>query len=117
MIRRPPRSTQSRSSAASDVYKRQGSDFAGDAVNTEAMRQIGRELEGKQRIVQLQMLANVLAQRRISSQFEQTAMVFRQLELTRGAQHALAFHATQLAHLDQEGLAVFSGRQLCAHQG
>ena len=27
MIRRPPRSTQSRSSAASDVYKRQG--FAG----------------------------------------------------------------------------------------
>src|SRR5450756_3003934 len=26
MIRRPPRSTQSRSSAASDVYKRQGQD-------------------------------------------------------------------------------------------
>ena len=26
MIRRPPRSTQSRSSAASDVYKRQGGD-------------------------------------------------------------------------------------------
>src|SRR5450756_2244157 len=28
MIRRPPRSTQSRSSAASDVYKRQGQDLA-----------------------------------------------------------------------------------------
>src|SRR5450756_3174508 len=28
MIRRPPRSTQSRSSAASDVYKRQGSNCA-----------------------------------------------------------------------------------------
>ena len=28
MIRRPPRSTQSRSSAASDVYKRQGHDVA-----------------------------------------------------------------------------------------
>mgnify|MGYP007112058687 CR=1 FL=1 len=28
MIRRPPRSTQSRSSAASDVYKRQGGDGA-----------------------------------------------------------------------------------------
>ena len=27
MIRRPPRSTQSRSSAASDVYKRQGDDW------------------------------------------------------------------------------------------
>ena len=29
MIRRPPRSTQSRSSAASDVYKRQGEDVKG----------------------------------------------------------------------------------------
>src|SRR5450756_2760278 len=29
MIRRPPRSTQSRSSAASDVYKRQGPNGAG----------------------------------------------------------------------------------------
>ena len=31
MIRRPPRSTQSRSSAASDVYKRQGW-YANDSV-------------------------------------------------------------------------------------
>src|SRR5450756_3245574 len=30
MIRRPPRSTQSRSSAASDVYKRQSPTFAAD---------------------------------------------------------------------------------------
>ena len=30
MIRRPPRSTQSRSSAASDVYKRQGEHGDGD---------------------------------------------------------------------------------------
>ena len=30
MIRRPPRSTQSRSSAASDVYKRQG--YSGDGI-------------------------------------------------------------------------------------
>ena len=32
MIRRPPRSTQSRSSAASDVYKRQGHVTVGDLV-------------------------------------------------------------------------------------
>ena len=32
MIRRPPRSTQSRSSAASDVYKRQESEVAGPGV-------------------------------------------------------------------------------------
>ena len=32
MIRRPPRSTQSRSSAASDVYKRQGHIHLADAL-------------------------------------------------------------------------------------
>ena len=35
MIRRPPRSTQSRSSAASDVYKRQDQDQVADAVIVE----------------------------------------------------------------------------------
>eukprot|EP01015_Nassula_variabilis_P031334 TRINITY_DN7055_c0_g1_i1.p1 TRINITY_DN7055_c0_g1~~TRINITY_DN7055_c0_g1_i1.p1 ORF type:complete len:111 (-),score=57.31 TRINITY_DN7055_c0_g1_i1:11-343(-) len=38
MIRRPPRSTQSRSSAASDVYKRQG-------INAEYMGKIVMEQE------------------------------------------------------------------------
>src|SRR5450756_112720 len=37
MIRRPPRSTQSRSSAASDVYKRQATRFAGTTAVTRAM--------------------------------------------------------------------------------
>src|SRR5680860_679901 len=32
MIRRPPRSTQSRSSAASDVYKRQEEGRSGDSI-------------------------------------------------------------------------------------
>src|SRR5680860_351246 len=49
MIRRPPRSTQSRSSAASDVYKRQGGGFAlraarrgrDAAVRMEAHRRAG----------------------------------------------------------------------------
>src|SRR5450756_3179355 len=34
MIRRPPRSTQSRSSAASDVYKRQSVDSASEATTS-----------------------------------------------------------------------------------
>ena len=38
MIRRPPRSTQSRSSAASDVYKRQGYDSAGIAILNEKLQ-------------------------------------------------------------------------------
>ena len=44
-------------------------------------------------------------------------MVFGELELARRAQHALAFHAAQLADLDEEGLAVLAGRQFGAHQG
>src|SRR5450756_2937055 len=38
MIRRPPRSTQSRSSAASDVYKRQGQILHGSAKTTHVVR-------------------------------------------------------------------------------
>ena len=38
MIRRPPRSTQSRSSAASDVYKRQGIAYS---TSAEMAREIG----------------------------------------------------------------------------
>ena len=37
MIRLPPRSTQSRSSAASDVYKRQGIPFRGNVAENEAV--------------------------------------------------------------------------------
>eukprot|EP00657_Telonema_sp_P-1_P001331 TRINITY_DN13134_c0_g1_i1.p1 TRINITY_DN13134_c0_g1~~TRINITY_DN13134_c0_g1_i1.p1 ORF type:complete len:103 (-),score=50.82 TRINITY_DN13134_c0_g1_i1:117-425(-) len=39
MIRRPPRSTQSRSSAASDVYKRQSRDSPVDALPSLSMLQ------------------------------------------------------------------------------
>ena len=80
------------------------------------MRQIGRELEGEQRVVELQVLTDVLPQRRISSQFQQAAVVFGQFEFARRAQHALAFDAAQLADLDQERFAVFAGRQLGTHQ-
>src|SRR5680860_1398706 len=45
MIRRPPRSTQSRSSAASDVYKRQITDGALATVRTELGR-FGRQVSG-----------------------------------------------------------------------
>src|SRR5680860_183977 len=41
MIRRPPRSTQSRSSAASDVYKRQLEDLVISAHNQSLQMQLG----------------------------------------------------------------------------
>ena len=37
MLRRPPRSTQSRSSAASDVYKRQAFEVGGEGWDDEAV--------------------------------------------------------------------------------
>jgi hypothetical protein len=40
-------------------------------------------------------------------------MVFCQVELARGAQHALALHTAQFPQLDRKGLAVLRWRQLC----
>ena len=40
MRRRPPRSTQSRSSAASDVYKRQGFTKPGQVVDAKVVREL-----------------------------------------------------------------------------
>ncbi len=90
--------------------------FTGNAVNAQAMRQVGRELESEERVVQIQMGANVLTHRGRSVQLQQTAVVFRQLEFAGRAQHALAFHAAQLAHLDQERLAIVARGQLGTHQ-
>ena len=46
MIRRPPRSTQGVSSAASDVYKRQEIDFLNDIDHMVKKFVIGKEYEG-----------------------------------------------------------------------
>ena len=76
------------------------------------MGQIGREFEREQSVVQVQVFTDVLAHRCIRSQLQQTTVVVRQLQFFGRAQHALAFHTTQLADLDHKGLAVFTGRQL-----
>src|SRR5450756_475709 len=49
MIRRPPRSTQSRSSAASDVYKRQRVDVCD--VGDESLQAKSRSVDGTDRAV------------------------------------------------------------------
>ena len=95
----------------------QGRHFAGNAVHAQAMRQIGRQLQRHQGVVQIQVLANILTQRRISGQLQQTAMVVGYLQLFGRAQHALAFHAAQLADFDQERFAVFTRRQFSPHHG
>jgi hypothetical protein len=68
-------------------------------------------------VVQVEVLADALANGRVFRQHHQAAMVFRQLQLARGAQHAVAIHAAQLADLDLERLAAVFGRgQHGAHQ-
>ncbi len=90
--------------------------LARDAVHAQAMRQVGRELEGEQHVVEQQLFADVATHRRVCWQLQQTTVVFAQLEFARRAQHALTFHATQLAQLDQERFAIITWRQLGAHQ-
>ena len=102
------------------VFKRragQRRDLARDAVDAERMRQVGRELEREDGVVELQPLADVGAQRRVGGQLEQAAVVVGDLQFARRAQHAAALDAAQLADADLEGLAVLAGRQLGADHG
>ena len=46
--------------------------FARHTEHAQAMRQVGREFEREQRVVQLHVCADVLADRRIGSQFQQS---------------------------------------------
>ena len=94
----------------------QCSQFACHAKNAQAVRKVRREFEREQEVVEIQDLANIGTYRRIGRQFEQAAMVLAELEFARRAQHALALDATQLPELDQERLAIVTGRQLGAHQ-
>ena len=72
-------------------------------------------------VVELQHLAHIGAQWRIGSEFEQPAMVLRQLQLACRAQHAEAIDTAQLADADLERLAiclvVIGRRQFGADQG
>eukprot|EP01022_Parablepharisma_sp_SALTPOND_P031134 TRINITY_DN785_c0_g5_i1.p2 TRINITY_DN785_c0_g5~~TRINITY_DN785_c0_g5_i1.p2 ORF type:complete len:1059 (-),score=367.39 TRINITY_DN785_c0_g5_i1:4151-7327(-) len=95
----------------------QGRDFTRHAQHRQAIGLVGGELDGELEVVQLQVVAEVLAHRRIVGQLQQATMVFGELELARRAQHALRLHATQLADLDLERLAIGTRRQHRAHHG
>jgi NAD(P)H-nitrite reductase large subunit len=70
------------------------------------MRQIGRELEREQGVIEVEAGPNILAQGCTGSKLKQATMVVRELELSRRAQHALALNTTKLADLDQKGFAI-----------
>src|SRR5450756_132846 len=85
MIRRPPRSTQSRSSAASDVYKRQLSDIQAQAI-----------LE-----MRLQRLTGLERQKIINEAAEVMAAIQRLLQILAEEAQVKALIAQELTELKE----------------
>jgi hypothetical protein len=89
----------------------------GAPVIADVSRLVRRQFDFENRVVEIQRLADILADRRIFRQDHQAAMIFRQLQFACRAQHALAFHAAQLREPDRERRAtLFGRRQLRADQ-
>ncbi|MDT4884103.1 hypothetical protein FQZ97_1202150 [compost metagenome] len=57
------------------------------------MRQVGRELEREQHVIQAQLFADVATDHSVVAQLQQTVALFGDLQLLGRAQHALAFDA------------------------
>ena len=95
---------------------RQGRQFTRNTVHAQAVRQVGRQLQREQGVVQVQVFANVLPQGRIHRQLQQAAGIVVDAQLLGRAQHAVAGHAAQFADLDLERLAIGTGGQLCTHR-
>ncbi len=91
--------------------------FARDTEHRQTIGLVRRQLDFENRVVEVERLADILPDRRIFRQDQQTAMIFGQLQFARRAQHALALDATQLRQLDLERrAALFGRRQLGADQ-
>src|SRR5690606_37703367 len=85
------------------------SDLASHTTNGKAVSAVRCELERKNRIVQIEIAAQILAYRRISSKLQQPGMILRQPQLTSGAQHAGRLDATPLHPAN-----FHASRELCA---
>ena len=81
------------------------------------MSQVGRELEGEQCVIELEVLTDVHTDGRVFGQDVQAVGLFRDAQFAGRAQHALALDPTQLAQLDLEDLAIGTRWQLGAHGG
>ena len=89
-----------------------GTDFAGQAGQRQAVASVGGQADLDAGIVQAQVGTDVLADRGISRQLHQAAVVVADLQLGGRAEHALGLHAAQLGLLDLE-----VARQLGADHG
>ena len=73
------------------------------------MRQIGRELEGEQGVIQLQMVTDVLTHWGFRRELQQALVFLRKMKFAGRTQHALAFHAAQFTQFDEKRLTIFAG--------
>ena len=83
-------------------YVVDGADFAGQAGERQAVTAVRGQADLDGVVVQLQVGADVLADRRVSRQLEQTGVLFADLQFLGRAEHAEGLDATQLGFLDLE---------------
>ena len=82
------------------------------------MRQVGRELEREQLVIEVEVGADVLTHGRVSGEFVQAiGGVDVDTQFGVRAQHAVTLNATQLADLNLKRLAIGTGGQQRAHGG
>ena len=77
-------------------------DFAGDAGQRQAIGTIRRQLELEQIVVEIEILADRLTDRRIGRQHQQAGRVFGNAEFLGRTEHAGGLDAAHLGDLDRE---------------
>jgi hypothetical protein len=92
-------------------------DLTRHTVDAQAMRQVGRELESEQGVVQLEVLADIQPDRSIGSEFKQTCMSSD--SLSSRAEHNMPKLSTprNLPTLIKKGLTIIAWRQHGTHRG
>jgi hypothetical protein len=71
------------------------------------VRQIGRELQRKERVVKIEVLPNVTSWYRVVAELKQTTVVISQSEFARRTEHAFAINPSQFPEFDDKRLATF----------
>src|SRR5690606_23699094 len=89
-----------------------GADFTGQALQGQAVATVRRQADLDGGIIEMQVFADIAANRRLGSQLKQTAVIVADVQLTGRAQHAEGLDPTQFGFLDLEIFA-----QYRAHHG
>ena len=90
--------------------------FAGNALDAQTIGAVGRDFQRKQRVVQIQIIADVRTDGRIGRQDMQAVhAVVGQAQLFGGTQHSVRFHSAHLGQLDFKIARQHRARQRTGH--